>query len=108
MQFKNCRGQCCDGAAAMSGHISGLQTRVRAIESRALFTHCRGHKKVIQDEVSQIAEISAVMDLVRSFIVLFVVHTSDYIFSVTCNKRSVKIPTHLKESQFVSFVQRDG
>lgn len=71
MQFKNCRGQCYDGAAAMSGHISGLRTRVTAIEDRALFTHCRGHNLnlVIQDEVNQIAEISAVMELVRSFIV---------------------------------------
>ena len=59
MQFKNCRGQCYDGAAAMSGHISGLRTRVTAIEDRALFTHCRGHNLnlVIQDEVNQIAEI---------------------------------------------------
>ena len=37
------RGQCYDGAAAMSGSKSGVVTRLCAAEPRAIFTHCYGH-----------------------------------------------------------------
>ena len=37
------RGQCYDGAATMSGAKSGVATRLRAAEPRAIFTHCYGH-----------------------------------------------------------------
>ena len=36
-------GQCYDGAATMSGAKSGVATRLRAAEPRAIFTHCYGH-----------------------------------------------------------------
>lgn len=38
-----CRGQTYDGAAAMAGSISGVQTQIRAIEPKAAFTHCHAH-----------------------------------------------------------------
>ena len=37
------RGQCYDGASAMSGAKSGVAARVRAEEPRAVFTHSYGH-----------------------------------------------------------------
>ena len=37
------RGQCYDGASAMSGKKNGLSTLVREEEPRALYTHCYGH-----------------------------------------------------------------
>lgn len=37
------RGQCYDGAANVSGKISGLQQRIKEIESRALEIHCNAH-----------------------------------------------------------------
>ena len=37
------RGQCYDGASAMSGAKSGVVARVHAVEPRAVFTHCYGH-----------------------------------------------------------------
>ena len=37
------RGQCHDGAAAMSGSKSGVVTRMCAAEPRAVFTHCHKH-----------------------------------------------------------------
>ena len=36
--------QCYDGAALMSGHVSGVQTRIREQIDRALFVHCMGHE----------------------------------------------------------------
>ena len=41
--FNKLRGQCYDGASAMSGAKSGLARRILEIEPRALFTHCYGH-----------------------------------------------------------------
>jgi hypothetical protein len=44
MQIEKCRGQCYDGAANMSGGISGVATRILTEEPRATnikcFTHC--------------------------------------------------------------------
>ena len=37
------RGQCYDGASAMSGAKSGVAVKLQAVEHRAVFTHCYGH-----------------------------------------------------------------
>ncbi|XP_076373039.1 uncharacterized protein LOC143257899 [Tachypleus tridentatus] len=39
-----CIGQCYDGAAVMSGHISGVQDRFRREVSQAVYVHCYAHK----------------------------------------------------------------
>lgn len=39
----DCRLQCYDNAAVMSGHISGLQQRICAKNHRALFVNCDNH-----------------------------------------------------------------
>ena len=43
LSFNKLRGQCYDGATAMSGAKSGVAKRILEIEPRALFTHCYGH-----------------------------------------------------------------
>lgn len=70
LRLQDCRGQCYDGAAAMSGDIAGLQSLVLREESRALFVHCRAHNLnlVVQDEVKNIPEIDNIMSLVQKFI----------------------------------------
>ena len=40
LKIHNCRGQCYDGAANMSGSKTGVQSHFLQRESRALFTHC--------------------------------------------------------------------
>lgn len=37
------QGQCYDGAANVSGHISVLQTRIIDVKSRVTFVHCTVH-----------------------------------------------------------------
>ncbi len=37
------RGQCYDGASAMSGSKSGVAKRIQDLEPRAIYTHCYGH-----------------------------------------------------------------
>lgn len=65
-----CRGQCFDGAANMSGQISGLQTLMRQQEQRALYVHCRGHNLnlVAQDSIEEHIEMRNIMNLVQNFI----------------------------------------
>ena len=41
--LSSCRGQSYDGAAAISGHITGVQTRLRELEPKALFHICSAH-----------------------------------------------------------------
>jgi Domain of unknown function (DUF4371)/hAT family C-terminal dimerisation region len=70
LSFNDCRGQCYDGAANMSGSISGLQTLIRGLEVRALYVHCRAHtlNLVAQDCVENVTEIRNAMNLVQKFV----------------------------------------
>ena len=43
LKIHNCRGQCYDGAANMSGSRTGVKSHFLQREPRALFTHCYGH-----------------------------------------------------------------
>lgn len=60
LKISKCRGQCYDGASNMSGEITGLQTRIRELERRALYVHCAGHNLNLaaQDAMKLIAEIA--------------------------------------------------
>ena len=40
LSLADCRGQCYDGAASVSGEFSGLQKGLRDVEPRAVFVHC--------------------------------------------------------------------
>ncbi|KYN19303.1 Zinc finger MYM-type protein 1, partial [Trachymyrmex cornetzi] len=53
LPISNLRGQCYDGAAAMSGKSSRLQTRVKNVAPKALFVHCTAHSLnlVVQDSI---------------------------------------------------------
>lgn len=43
LSLTDCRSQCYDNAAVMTGHISGLQQRITARNHRALFVNCDNH-----------------------------------------------------------------
>lgn len=43
LQWNQCRRQCYDRASVTTWHKNGVATQIRAIETRALFTHCYGH-----------------------------------------------------------------
>lgn len=51
LNLDDCRSQCYDGASNISGHLSGLQSRVAAEDPRALYVHCSAHSLnlVVQD-----------------------------------------------------------
>ena len=41
--IRDCRGQCCDGAANMSGAKKGTASQICSEEPHAIFIHCYGH-----------------------------------------------------------------
>ena len=43
LSFEKLRGQCYDGASAMSGSKNGVAKRISDLEPRAVYTHCYGH-----------------------------------------------------------------
>lgn len=66
IDIQHCRGQCYDGAANVAGSLSGLQTKIRDIEPRALFVHCAAHtlNLVVQDAISS---VPAYRDILQTF-----------------------------------------
>lgn len=71
LNISNCRGQCYDGAANVSGHKSGLQKRINDLESRALYVHFTAHtlNLVVQDAMMNVERSRDFLFLVRSIIV---------------------------------------
>ncbi|XP_076348043.1 zinc finger MYM-type protein 1-like [Tachypleus tridentatus] len=44
IDYNVCIGQCYDGAAVMSGHISGVEEKFRREVSQAVYVHCYAHR----------------------------------------------------------------
>ena len=75
LSIKKLRGQCYDGASAISGPRSGVAKQIRDLESRAVYTHCYGHSlnlacmdtikssKVMQEALDITAEITKLVKL---------------------------------------------
>ena len=70
LKISNLRGQCYDGAANMSGEISGLQTRIQKLEPRALYVHCSAHSLnlFLQDSLENIGEVKIVIGILKDLI----------------------------------------
>ncbi len=72
MQFSilQCRGQCYDGAANISGCASGLRTRVQEVKKRGVYVHCLAHKLnlAVQDATRSSKEIRDVLALIQDLI----------------------------------------
>lgn len=64
------RGQCYDGAANVSGKISGLQQRVQKEEPRALYIHCNDHNLnlAVQDALEDVPEAKNFIGVVKELI----------------------------------------
>ena len=67
LDINKCRGQCCDAAANVSGHVAGLRSKVLEKEIRTLYVHCRAHKLnlAVQDAMNNNEEIRNIMVLVQ-------------------------------------------
>lgn len=67
LEIKNLRGQCFDGASNVKGHLSGLQTRMKEEEPRAIFVHCVAHRLnlVVQDALENILFVREFIGIVK-------------------------------------------
>jgi hypothetical protein len=54
----------------MAGSVSGLQTKMREVEPKALFVHCNGHNLnlVVQDAVSTISQYRDAINMLGTLI----------------------------------------
>ena len=70
MDIHNLRGQCYDGASNVSGRVTGLQTRIRSVEPRALFVHCCAHNLslCVQDSLEEIIQIRNIIGMIKDMI----------------------------------------
>lgn len=70
INIKTCRGLCTDGAANVSGVHTGLQSRLKAIEPRAIHVHCTAHSLslVVQDTMKEVPAIRDFLVLIRELI----------------------------------------
>ena len=70
LNITNCRGQCYDGAANVSGRENGLQKKLLSIEPRAIFVHCTAHNLnlVVQDAMQNIDTVRDFLAVLRELI----------------------------------------
>ena len=68
LNVTNVRAQCYDGAASMRGKYSGLASRVKELEPRAIYIHCHAHllNLTLQSALSSIRDIRNVLGTVTS------------------------------------------
>ena len=66
LPLSQCRGQAYDGAANMSGHVSGVAARIQEAEPTAIYVHCLAHSTnlCLQTVGRKIAAIREALDLV--------------------------------------------
>ena len=67
LDLHNCRGQAYDGAANMSGRLSGVQARISAQYPKAMYIHCFCHSLnlAVQDSSRNIALIRSTLDVLQ-------------------------------------------
>jgi hypothetical protein len=102
INISNCRGQCYDGAANVAGSVSGLQTKMREVEPKALFVHCNGHNLnlVVQDAVSTISQYRDAINMLGHYLILLEIRLS---VCDSLNTYNSQVPNHLN-----LIVLRDG
>ena len=72
LPINDCRGQTYDGASNMLGKKSGVATQIKAIQPKAIVTHCHGHSLslAVKDLTSSNAVLSDTMGTVGEICVL--------------------------------------
>jgi len=66
----HCRGQCYDGASNVAGIHTGVQSRLRTDERRAIFVHCYAHSLslVLQDAIKNVSVCRDALNTMRDII----------------------------------------
>ena len=98
--LEGCIGQCYDGAFVMSGHLSGVQLRIKEHCPSAIYIHCFAHRLnlVVVDvagAVGLVADMFGVLQRIHNFMCTSVVHIKfvEAQKNIYPNKRVWEIPS---------------
>ena len=66
LDLRNCRGQDCDGAGAVSSNVSGLSALILRENSKALYTHCASPRlNLVIGTSCKISSVRNLMDVIK-------------------------------------------
>ncbi|XP_065663604.1 zinc finger MYM-type protein 1-like [Hydra vulgaris] len=66
LDIQKCRGQGYDGAGAMSGKLKGISSRIKFINSKAIFVHCACHKlNLVVSKSCNVQSVRNVLDQIK-------------------------------------------
>ncbi|CAF1331404.1 unnamed protein product [Rotaria sordida] len=67
LDIKLCRPQRCDGASTMSGHLSGVLSRIKNLNSKAYYIHCNAHSLdlALQDLTRESSLVTSTLDIMN-------------------------------------------
>ncbi|CAF1930954.1 unnamed protein product [Rotaria magnacalcarata] len=70
LDIKFCRGQGYDGAATMSGHLSGVSARIKSLNPKAYFVHCNAHSLdlALQDLTCESPSVASALNITKDIV----------------------------------------
>ncbi|CAF3267756.1 unnamed protein product [Rotaria sp. Silwood2] len=70
LDIKLCRGQGFDGASTMSGHLSGISTRIKNLNSKAYYIHCNANSLdlALQDLTRESPPMASTLDITNEIV----------------------------------------
>ena len=73
LSLEKCRGQGYDGARTMSGIYTGVQKRIKTLQSKAIYVHCAAHNLnlVINDAVCAVRETASFFTVLQGVYTFF-------------------------------------
>ena len=74
LSVNDMRAQAYHGASVMSGHVSGVQTRIRQVNPNAVYVHCRPHVLnlcIVHVHASKLPHARNIMDTIQEVTLAF-------------------------------------
>ncbi|CAM4851576.1 unnamed protein product, partial [Rotaria magnacalcarata] len=70
LDIKLCRGQGCDGAATMAGHVTDVSSRITNLNSKAYYVHCNAHSLdlALQDVTRDSPFVTSALDITNDIV----------------------------------------
>ena len=102
LNWSFCAGICMDGAAAMTGRLSGFTSRVKGVASECESMHCVIHREMLAGRKMS-PELNNVLQDVIKIINHIKVHAlNSHVFTQLCEKTDTKhtSPIHRSEKTF--------
>jgi len=95
IDIQKCVGQCYDGASVMSGCVAGVQAKIRAVVSQAIYTHCYNHQLnlIVVDCVKNIPLVAEFFVILQQ---LYVFISGSAVHPVFLNMQSGNLKLELK------------